>query len=453
MDRGVVVAGGIQGGKEEDHCLRWEQGLPAQEELTPLNQTLITPILACAFSIGEDPLDQTEADIEKAARHTIQSFQDNGRGKAGDFAVWDAYRGYSSRQGPPEDSRIERPVGVAYRPEPGGGHMYSPQRYPAAPTQGGPYGYNGFHAHSRGNNYSGTGPDDVRSDWGGGGRERNEGGPGGMMGNLGAFPRGPGDASGPESKGQKKARKSSDGDSEEGDSAGGPCPEDSNGYALPRTLKRPRLVWTPQLHKRFVDAVSHLGIKNAVPKTIMQLMNVEGLTRENVASHLQKYRLYLKRMQGLSSEGATASDHLFASTPIPPNLASPHWASNRSLREEGPSGYPQRGPDMAPLQAMAHTNSVVPGLGLRPSLGAFPPSSDSNHGLHQSNAGLGIGPPGQSTYGSGYGGYDQGHGYNVIGRLQVPRSPPRDNRENHDSPRGPSSPSHKILSLFPPSGQ
>ena len=34
-----------------------------------------------------------------------------------------------------------------------------------------------------------------------------------------------------------------------------------------------------QLHKRFVDAVAHLGIKNAVPKTIMQLMNVEGLTR------------------------------------------------------------------------------------------------------------------------------------------------------------------------------
>ncbi|GMP86307.1 hypothetical protein CsSME_00039127 [Camellia sinensis var. sinensis] len=70
-----------------------------------------------------------------------------------------------------------------------------------------------------------------------------------------------------------------------------------------RTLKRPRLVWTPQLHKRFVDAVAHLGIKNAVPKTIMQLMSVDGLTRENVASHLQKYRLYLKRMQGISAGG------------------------------------------------------------------------------------------------------------------------------------------------------
>lgn len=87
-----------------------------------------------------------------------------------------------------------------------------------------------------------------------------------------------------------------------------------------KAMKRPRLVWTPQLHKRFVEVVAHLGIKNAVPKTIMQLMNVEGLTRENVASHLQKYRLYLKRMQGLSSEGPSASDPLFASTPVPQSL-------------------------------------------------------------------------------------------------------------------------------------
>ncbi|KAI6686865.1 hypothetical protein NL676_032778 [Syzygium grande] len=86
------------------------------------------------------------------------------------------------------------------------------------------------------------------------------------------------------------------------------------------TLKRPRLVWTPQLHKRFVDVVAHLGIKNAVPKTIMQLMNVEGLTRENVASHLQKYRLYLKRMHGMSCEGPSSSDQLFASTTVPHGL-------------------------------------------------------------------------------------------------------------------------------------
>ncbi|XP_059430175.1 transcription factor PCL1-like [Corylus avellana] len=98
-----------------------------------------------------------------------------------------------------------------------------------------------------------------------------------------------------------------------------------------RTLKRPRLVWTPQLHKRFVDVVGHLGIKNAVPKTIMQLMNVEGLTRENVASHLQKYRLYLKRMHGLPGEvgpsgtASSTSDHqLFASTPVPQHETGAH---------------------------------------------------------------------------------------------------------------------------------
>ncbi|CAA0812862.1 Homeodomain-like superfamily protein [Striga hermonthica] len=104
---------------------------------------------------------------------------------------------------------------------------------------------------------------------------------------------------------------------------------DSGGAAADepaRTLKRPRLVWTPQLHKRFVDAVAHLGIKNAVPKTIMQLMSVDGLTRENVASHLQKYRLYLKRMQGISSGPGSAAavdaatDHLFASSPVPPHF-------------------------------------------------------------------------------------------------------------------------------------
>lgn len=112
----------------------------------------------------------------------------------------------------------------------------------------------------------------------------------------------------------------------------------SGGEEPARTLKRPRLVWTPQLHKRFVDAVAHLGIKNAVPKTIMQLMSVDGLTRENVASHLQKYRLYLKRMQGISNggggggingnasmsaAGASDTDHLFASSPVPAHFLHP----------------------------------------------------------------------------------------------------------------------------------
>lgn len=45
--------------------------------------------------------------------------------------------------------------------------------------------------------------------------------------------------------------------------------------------------WTPELHKRFVQAVEQLGIDQAIPSKILELMKVEGLTRHNVASHLQ----------------------------------------------------------------------------------------------------------------------------------------------------------------------
>ncbi|XP_073137717.1 two-component response regulator ARR2 isoform X3 [Henckelia pumila] len=66
------------------------------------------------------------------------------------------------------------------------------------------------------------------------------------------------------------------------------------------TLKKPRVVWSVELHQQFVTAVNQLGIDKAVPKKILELMNVPGLTRENVASHLQKYRLYLRRLSGAS---------------------------------------------------------------------------------------------------------------------------------------------------------
>lgn len=105
--------------------------------------------------------------------------------------------------------------------------------------------------------------------------------------------------------------------------------------ALARTLKRPRLAWTPQLHKRFVDVVSHLGLKDAAPKAIMQMMNVEGLTRENVASHLQKYRLYLKRTQ-ISS---TADEAL---VPIPVTQDSHDSSPSADTHGNGyfPATYP-----------------------------------------------------------------------------------------------------------------
>ncbi|XP_031122410.1 two-component response regulator ORR21 isoform X2 [Ipomoea triloba] len=70
----------------------------------------------------------------------------------------------------------------------------------------------------------------------------------------------------------------------------------------PANAKKPRVVWSVELHQQFVSAVNQLGIDKAVPKRILELMNVPGLTRENVASHLQKFRLYLKRLSGVAQQ-------------------------------------------------------------------------------------------------------------------------------------------------------
>ncbi|KAJ3682420.1 hypothetical protein LUZ60_014993 [Juncus effusus] len=62
-----------------------------------------------------------------------------------------------------------------------------------------------------------------------------------------------------------------------------------------RDLKKSRLQWTRQLHHQFIAAVNVIGLDKAAPKKILEIMHVKHLTREQVASHLQKYRLYLKR--------------------------------------------------------------------------------------------------------------------------------------------------------------
>ncbi|KAK8952934.1 Two-component response regulator ARR10 [Platanthera guangdongensis] len=79
--------------------------------------------------------------------------------------------------------------------------------------------------------------------------------------------------------------------------------EDSESEEDFSTQKRARVSWTKELHAKFIDAVKYLGIDRAVPKKILDIMQIPGLTRENVASHLQKYRKGLKKnAMGLSEQ-------------------------------------------------------------------------------------------------------------------------------------------------------
>ncbi|XP_073158023.1 uncharacterized protein [Henckelia pumila] len=55
--------------------------------------------------------------------------------------------------------------------------------------------------------------------------------------------------------------------------------------------KMPRLRWTPDLHLSFIHAIERLGgQERATPKSVLQLMNVRGLSISHVKSHLQMYR-------------------------------------------------------------------------------------------------------------------------------------------------------------------
>merc|ERR1712137_354882 len=50
-----------------------------------------------------------------------------------------------------------------------------------------------------------------------------------------------------------------------------------------------RLVWTEELHSRFLTSLGTLG-ERATPRQIMMHMRVLGLERHHISSHLQKYR-------------------------------------------------------------------------------------------------------------------------------------------------------------------
>ncbi|XP_050138854.1 putative two-component response regulator ARR13 [Malus sylvestris] len=78
--------------------------------------------------------------------------------------------------------------------------------------------------------------------------------------------------------------------------------------------KKPKVVWTNSLHNQFLLAIRHIGLDKAVPKRILEFMNVPGLTRENVASHLQKYRMFLKRVAEKARLSKCLSERVFRSS-------------------------------------------------------------------------------------------------------------------------------------------
>ncbi|XP_057752749.1 transcription activator GLK1-like isoform X3 [Arachis stenosperma] len=69
-------------------------------------------------------------------------------------------------------------------------------------------------------------------------------------------------------------------------------------------IRKVKVDWTPELHRRFVQAVEQLGVDKAVPSRILEIMGIDCLTRHNIASHLQKYRSHRKHLLAREAEAA-----------------------------------------------------------------------------------------------------------------------------------------------------
>ncbi|XP_027152479.1 two-component response regulator ORR24-like [Coffea eugenioides] len=59
--------------------------------------------------------------------------------------------------------------------------------------------------------------------------------------------------------------------------------------------KQPRLVWTPELHEIFLNAIAALGERDAHPTAIQKEMDIPELSHRHIASHLQKHRKHINK--------------------------------------------------------------------------------------------------------------------------------------------------------------
>eukprot|EP00249_Psilotum_nudum_P012183 c23627_g1_i2 orf=497-2107(+) len=110
-------------------------------------------------------------------------------------------------------------------------------------------------------------------------------------------------------------------------------------HAGGQSQRKSRRCWSPELHRRFVNALQQLGGSQvATPKQIRELMKVDGLTNDEVKSHLQKYRLHTRRLSPVLPPGASHAPQLvvLGGIWVPPEYAA-HAAAVAA--QQGPALY------------------------------------------------------------------------------------------------------------------
>ncbi|CAF2091550.1 hypothetical protein BRARA_F03760 [Brassica rapa] len=166
-------------------------------------------------------------------------------------------------------------------------------------------------------------------------------------------------------KGKRKGKKTKD------------CLSNDNGIK-----KKPKVDWTPELHRKFVEAVERLGVDKAVPSRILEIMNVKSLNRHNVASHLQKYRSHRKHLLAREAEAASwnlrrhttvavpeGGEKLSMALPAlgyPPHVTPLHQGHFRPLHVWGHPTWPKHKPNN-PSSSPLRTFPIPPAVAVAPS--------------------------------------------------------------------------------------
>ncbi|PSS26084.1 Myb family transcription factor EFM like [Actinidia chinensis var. chinensis] len=112
--------------------------------------------------------------------------------------------------------------------------------------------------------------------------------------------------------------------------AGPPQPQYQN-------ARKQRRCWSPELHRRFVSALQQLGGPQvATPKQIRELIQVDGLTNDEIKSHLQKYRLHARKPPAAANKSTVNFRGLWL--PPPQDDRFGESAKQSNSKSESPQG-------------------------------------------------------------------------------------------------------------------
>ncbi|KAL1317884.1 hypothetical protein HN51_070091 [Arachis hypogaea] len=173
--------------------------------------------------------------------------------------------------------------------------------------------------------------------------------------------------------------------------------------------RKQRRCWSQELHKRFLHALQQLGgADSATPKQIRELMKVDGLTNDEVKSHLQKFRLHTRRPTTMipnSANSQTAPLFLVGNIFVQPQeYAAATAAIATSTVSSGELTTVTTAPHAAIYAPVAtHPTTIVPRTQTHPSMKKSPKCnkledvSDHSHSEERANHGEGNSPASSSS--------------------------------------------------------